>query len=135
METPSGSRFLGSKSEFSRSGFSRYPTVKISYSYMQNLKQNTDGHNNMVGRLLQNSTIYICMQQSILIQLQHWLFSFNNYIHSTSTRAIFVQGKYLLNFNAQSYVLRNEYIYSTSTKKYFHSTKHSYSTLQDPGHR
>ena len=69
---------------------------------------------NMVGRLLQNSTMYICMQQywfkfntgyfhsttiytgylhstTIFIQLQHWIFSFNDYIHSTSTRAVFVQ--------------------------------------------
>ena len=45
---------------------------------------------NMVGRLLQNSEMYICMQQSILIQLQHRIFSFNDYIESTSTRAIFV---------------------------------------------
>ena len=90
----------------------------------------------MVGRLLQNSTTYICMQQSI-----YW-FNFNTgYFHSTT---IFIQlqhglflckTKYLFNFSAQSYVLWNEYIYSTSTKKYFHSTKHIYSTLQVPGHR
>ena len=49
--------------------------------------------------------VYICLQQSILIQLQHWIFSFNDYIHSTSTRAIFVQDKCLFNFDAQSYVL------------------------------
>ena len=59
----------------------------------------------MVGRLLQNSTMYICMQQSMSIQLQHSIFSFKDYIHSTSTGAIFVQDKYLFNFNAQSYVL------------------------------
>ena len=52
-----------------------------------------------------------------MIQLEHRIFSFNDYIHSTSTRAIFVQDKYLFDFNAQSYVLWNEYIYSTSAKK------------------
>ena len=86
----------------------------------------------MVGRLLQNSTMYICMQQGILIRLQHRIFSFNDYIHSTSTNIlfiqqyfvystnIFVQEEYLFNFNSQSYVLWNEYIYSTS--KHIHST-------------
>ena len=63
--------------------------------------------------------MHICMQQSIFIQLQHWIFSFNDYIHSTSTRAIFVQDKYLFNFNAQSYVLCNEYIYPTTTNDIF----------------
>ena len=56
----------------------------------------------MVGHLLQNSTIHICMQQSILIQLQHRIFSFNGYIHSTSTRALFIQQLiflYSFNFN------------------------------------
>ena len=91
------------------------------------------------------------MQQSIFIQLQHRIFSFNKYIHSTSTqnifiqrlysfnfnkyidststRAIFVQEEYLFNFNAQSYVLWNEYIYSTSTK-IFSFNKNIHSTLR-----
>lgn len=53
----------------------------------------------MVGRLLQNSTMYISMQQSISIQLQHWIFLFNDYTHSTSTGAIFVQDKCLFDYN------------------------------------
>ena len=53
----------------------------------------------MVGRLLQNSTMYICMQQSILIQLQHRIFSFNDNIDSTSTLDIFIQRLYSFNFN------------------------------------
>ena len=53
----------------------------------------------MVGRLLQNSTMYICMQRSILIQLQHRIFSFNDNIDSTSTLDIFIQRLYSFNFN------------------------------------
>ena len=106
----------------------------------------------MVGRLLQNSTLYICMQQSILIKLQYRIFSFNGYIHSTSTQDTFcIQRLYSFNFNTGYFCSRqiviqlqrpklclwNKHIYLTSTKKkkHFHSSKHIYSTLQVPGHR
>ena len=64
----------------------------------------------MVGRLLQSSTMYICMQQSILIQLQHGIFSFNDYIHSTSTRALFSQQIYSLNFKTGYFCARRIFI-------------------------
>ena len=58
----------------------------------------------------------------MFIQLQHRMFSFNDYIHSTSTRAlfiqqicsfnfnraIFVQEEYLFDFNAQSYIFMEQ---------------------------
>ena len=67
-------------------------------------------HWNMVGRLLQNSTMYICMQQSILIQLQHRIFSFNDYIDSTSTLDIFIQRLYSFNFNTGYFCARQIFI-------------------------
>ena len=104
----------------------------------------------MVGRLLQNSTMYICMQQSILIQLQHSMFSFNDYIDSTSKLDISFDDYIFIQFQHGPFLCKTN-IYSTSMpkvmfyeanigiqlqrKKYFHSTKHIYSTLQFPGHR
>ena len=64
----------------------------------------------MVGRLLQNLTMYICMQESILNQIQHRISSFNDYIHSTSTRTIFGQDKYLFNFNTDYFWARQIFI-------------------------
>lgn len=58
------------------------------------------------------------MKQSIFIELQQGLFSFNKNIHLTS-RSIFVQEEYPFNFNAQSHVLWNEHIHSTSTQIIF----------------
>ena len=64
----------------------------------------------MVGHLLQNSTMYIFMQQSILIQLQHRIFSFNNYVDSTSTLDIFIQRLYSFNFNPGYFCVRQIFI-------------------------
>ena len=64
----------------------------------------------MVGRLLQYSTMYICMQQSILIQIHHRIFSFNAYIHSTSTRALFIQQISSFNFNTGYFCARRIFI-------------------------
>ena len=82
----------------------------------------------MVGRLLQNSAMYICMQQSIFIQLQHRIFSFNDYIHSTSTGALFLQQLYSFNFNTGYFCARR--IFIQLQQKYFHSTKHIHSTIR-----
>ena len=99
---------------------------------------------NVVGRLLQNSTMYICIQQSILIQLQHRIFSFHDYIYSSSTQDIFIQRLHSFNFNT-GYCLCKKNIYLTSKpkvtfygtnifiqlqQKHFHSTQHIYSTLR-----
>ena len=54
------------------------------------------------------NNVYICMQQSILIQLQHRIFSFNYYIDSTSTRAIFVQKRPTIYFDVLCDLLLNK---------------------------
>ena len=64
----------------------------------------------MVGRLLQNSTMYICMQQSTSIQLQNRIVSLNDYIHSTSTLDIFIQRLYSFNFNTGYFCARQIFI-------------------------
>ena len=63
----------------------------------------------MVGRLLQNSTMCICIQQCVFAFNNAYLFNFNlehsrsrmHQIYSTSTMNIHIQHKYLFNFNLE----------------------------------
>ena len=84
----------------------------------------------MVGHLLQNSTMYICMQQSILIQLQHRIFSFNDYIDSTSTLDIFIQRLYSFNFNKGYFCARQIFIQLQRPKLCFMKRIYNYIQLQ-----
>ena len=97
----------------------------------------------IVGHLLQNLTMYICMQQSTLIQLHHRISSFTNYNYSFNFNNGYFQHGYfcarriliLFHFNTQSYILWNEYIYSTSTKIFSFNYTHLFSSSQVPRHR
>ena len=71
------------------------------------------------------SNVYLfATKQSILIQLQHRIFSFNDYIDSTSILDIFIQGLYSFNFRWAIFV-QDKYLFNSSSSR---TSINSYST-------
>jgi len=106
----------------------------------------------MVGQMLQNSTtcififndFYLCSTR--YFHIQHFIFIFNNvYFLSTSTKIIFIQQKYLFNFNCHIYLILNKNNCSTSIQTFlfnknnglpstFFYIVHTSKLLKVPGH-
>ena len=94
----------------------------------------------MVGQMLQKSTtcififndIYLCSTR--YTHIQHFIFIFNNaYFLSTSTKIIFIQQKYLFNFNCHIYLILNKNNCSTSIQTFSFNKNHDFFVSKVPG--